>query len=406
MKVPSSLTVVSLLSLVDNVQSAITFPLKPIDSKYSDIIKQSTKTNAKANTKASTDGAKITVPVRDWIKHTADLQWYTEIEVGTPPQKFNVIFDTGSYDMFIANKNCTGAGNSRLFDPSKSSTFDQQPHQRQHFGYGTGVDSIPLQYSGEGTTGYIVTDTVGIAGHNVEQQQFLLCDEYPEFMADVPFDGVMGIGMEGATGLPSGSPWYWALYASGQLDGPEFALYYPEHEADGAEMTLGGTNPDRYSGKISYVDLLDSGNFVVRQPSMAVNGKKLAGVTNKVTILDSGTAYLAAGDDVVTAFYKAVSPKIKKLNHEAWGVSCDVIESLAVDISFTFGSGSNTFTATMPKEAFNLGPYEGKPGICQTVFSTVDVGGALLLGAPLLKQYYTVWDGHNKKMGFATLKKD
>ncbi|OAA80601.1 pregnancy-associated glycoprotein 2 precursor [Akanthomyces lecanii RCEF 1005] len=398
MKVSSSVAVVSLLSLADHVQSAITLPLKPLDKKIGSMIKQSTKTKA--------DGqGTITVPVKDWIKHTADLQWYTEVEVGTPPQKFNVIFDTGSYDMFIANKNCTGAGETtRLFDPDQSSTFDQQPNQPQHFGYGTGVDSIPLQYDGEGSSGAIVTDKVGIAGHAVDQQQFLLCDEYPEFMDNVPFDGVMGIGVEGATGLPSGSPWYWALYASGQLDGPEFSLYYPAGKEDGAEMTLGGTNPARYKGDIHKVKLHNTGNFVVDQPALAINGKPLAIAANKRTILDSGTAYFAGPSKIVSAFYKAVSPKIKQLNHEAWGVECDVIDSLAVDITFTFGSGAETFNATMPKESFNLGPYEGKPGICQTVFSTIDLGGSFLIGAPLLKQYYTVWDGHNLEMGFAELK--
>ncbi|OAA64824.1 pregnancy-associated glycoprotein 2 precursor [Cordyceps fumosorosea ARSEF 2679] len=398
MKVPASVAVVSLLSLVDHVQSAITLPLKPLDKKIGAMIKQSTKPKAG-------DGTTITVPVKDWIKHTADLQWYTEIEVGTPPQKFNVIFDTGSYDMFIANKNCSGAGNSRLFDPDQSSTFNLQPDQPQSFGYGTGVDSIPLQYSGEGSSGIIVTDKVGIAGHAVDAQQFLLCDQYPEFMADVPFDGVMGIGVEGATGLPSGKPWYWALYNSGQLAGPEFSLYYPAGKPDGAEMTLGGTNPDRYTGDIHKVKLYRTGNFVVDQPAMAINGVPLAAAAGKQTILDSGTAYFAADSDVVKAFYASVSPKIKQLNHEAWGVECDVIESLAVDITFTFGSGADTFNATMPKEAFNLGPYEGKPGICQTVFSTIDLGGSFLIGAPLLKQYYTVWDGHNLEMGFAELKK-
>lgn len=68
MKVPSSVALVSLLSLVDNVQSAITLPLKPIDKKHSAIIKQATKSKAAGT---------ITVPVKDWIKHTADLQVYT-----------------------------------------------------------------------------------------------------------------------------------------------------------------------------------------------------------------------------------------------------------------------------------------------------------------------------------------
>lgn len=68
MKVPSSLAAVSLLALVNHVQSAvITLPLKPLDEKIASMIKQSAKT------KADRQGT-ITVPVKDWIKHTADLQ--------------------------------------------------------------------------------------------------------------------------------------------------------------------------------------------------------------------------------------------------------------------------------------------------------------------------------------------
>lgn len=64
MKIPSSLGV-SLLLLANDVQSAITLPLKPIFKKLGGTIKQAIKTN---------DKTAITVPVKDWIKHTADLQ--------------------------------------------------------------------------------------------------------------------------------------------------------------------------------------------------------------------------------------------------------------------------------------------------------------------------------------------
>lgn len=65
MKVPSSLVAVSLLSLVDNVQSAVTIPLKAINPEMASKIKQSTKPTSKGT---------VTVPVKDWIKHGADLQ--------------------------------------------------------------------------------------------------------------------------------------------------------------------------------------------------------------------------------------------------------------------------------------------------------------------------------------------
>ncbi|KAM3500026.1 hypothetical protein MY11210_009557 [Beauveria gryllotalpidicola] len=402
MKIPSSIAVVSLLSLVHHVQSAITLPLKLVDKKISSKITQSMK--------RAVEAGKITVPVKNWIKHNTDLQWYTEIEVGTPPQKFNVIFDTGSYDLLICKKNSfnmclgnyTSTGKPRLFDSDKSSTFNQQPNKTDIFGFGTGFDSVPVELE---VNGVIVTDKVGIAGYAVDQQQFLLCDKYPELMADLPFDGIMGISVEGVSYLPSNKPWYWALYESGQLDSPEFSLYYPAGKEEGAEMTLGGTNPERYKGNIHKVKLNDEyPYFVVNQPSLAINGRPLAAAVNQEAILDSGTSYFSAPNKTVSAFYKAISPKIKQLNHEAWGVECDIIESIAVNITFTFGLGNQAFNATMPKESFNLGPYEGKPGICQTVLSSIDtLGGMFLLGAPLLKHYYTVWDGHNMEIGFAEL---
>lgn len=64
MKVSSSLALITLLSLADDVQSAITLPLKLMDKQLSPIMKHITRTT----------NTTITVPVRDWIEHTADLQ--------------------------------------------------------------------------------------------------------------------------------------------------------------------------------------------------------------------------------------------------------------------------------------------------------------------------------------------
>lgn len=304
--------------------------------------------------------------------------------------------------MFIPSTSCTSCGKARLFDSSQSSTFSSSPGNPQSFSYATGVDSVSLPRP-EGVAGTIVTDRVDIANLTVPSQEFLLCDRYDEFLSDVPFDGVMGIGLVNNTGLPDGNPWYWQLYQSGQLESPVFALFYPPGKADGAEMTLGGVNPARYTGDITYIPLAGGAQqFQVDVQGTYVNGKK-AVIQPSSAILDSGTPNHTADKKSVTKFYAALSSQFKQLdNGGSWGAPCDVVNSHAVDIAFEIGSGSSTFKMTTPKSAFNLGPYPGQPGMCQSVLSGLSYGSSIIIGAPAIDRYYTVWDGYNYKMGFAT----
>lgn len=311
--------------------------------------------------------------------------------------------------MFIPQKNCSNCGNIPLFDPDQSSTFNPSPGNRKYFGYGTGVDSTPLPEGGEGVSGVYVTDKVGVAGLSIPDQQFLLADSFDEFFRDKPFQGVMGIGVANVTELPSKKPWYWALYNSGQLQSPAISFYYPPGQKDGAEMTLGGVNPSRYKGEMKYFDLVHGGMFGARQSAVYINGEPFVTGSNSIVTFDTGTPYFMTSDSVVADIYSRISPNITKLDREAWGAPCSLVDSIAADFTFTYGSpNGNNINVTMPRSAFNLGPYNGSTTTCQTVFSSGELGSngddpGYLIGAPLLKEYYTVWDGLNYKMGFGEL---
>ncbi|KAB5576301.1 aspartic peptidase domain-containing protein [Coniochaeta sp. 2T2.1] len=253
--------------------------------------------------------------------------------------------------------------------------------------------------------------------------QWLLCDNYTALTGMLPDGilGILGIGTVNFTDLvPSAMPFYWQAFFSGQLKSPEFSLFLnPGHEEDG-ELNLGGIDSTRFVGPITTVSLnsvtsAEVGNFILDQGAITINSKAVHNPTSvkpfvpSLVILDTGTASIQPPDNqTVQDMYAAISPEIKPIgNLGSWGTPCEVVDRVVVDVSIQWGPGRK-FKATLPWEFFNLGPFPNQPQLCEAVFLTLtepiftgEGEGVWVIGSPVLKNYYTVWDGLNFGKGFA-----
>ncbi|KAH8809448.1 aspartic peptidase domain-containing protein [Xylogone sp. PMI_703] len=338
----------------------------------------------------------VSEPLADWFDGT-DLQWYGDIQVGTPSQNLTVVFDTGSSNVLIPSTGCTanpGCGSLRhKFDPSKSDTFNTSnlPFFTV-FATGTGVQSSDM----ETVEGIIVQDAISVAGLTVDNFQFGLIQNQSAGFANDPFDGIMGMAFSGDLTVGTNT-FLGALNSTGQVDQALYGLYLTPESIGNAEISIGGVDASKYTSDIYYFPVNSTtGLFTIKFDSVYVN-KQNTNITSAPAIIDSGTANIVAPtNQTAQAIYSLISPDIKPVdNMGTYGIPCTKLDQLNSIISFIIG-GQNY---TIPSQELSVGPIPGQPDICQTLISAG--GGFWIIGASLLKYYYSVWDIGNVQFGLA-----
>lgn len=96
------------------------------------------------------------------VNQKGDVSYYGTITVGTPPQPYNIVLDTGSSDLWLASSTCASgcSGVQKSYDGSKSSSFKpaSQP--------------FSIRYGSGSVAGDIVSDNVALGGFNISNQVF------------------------------------------------------------------------------------------------------------------------------------------------------------------------------------------------------------------------------------------
>jgi len=315
--------------------------------------------------------------------YQADSSYYATITIGTPPQTFTVMADTGSSDLWVPSSACTSAPCSmkKSFNSAKSSTFQGNSSSKFNITYGTGA-----------ANGISGSDTVNIGGIQIPKQTFGMATSLtPDFVND-PFDGLWGLGYDAISVQAAHTP-FSNMISAGLVPLPIFGVHLSRNADDkkqSSELTLGGTDPSRYTGPINYVPVVKPGFWQVELEGYKISGNAKKAAVN-TAIIDTGTSLLVVSSSDAAAIHSQIAGAAE-----------------LSDGSFVFPCGSQipSMSLTFGGQDYPIDPKDMVFGQVDrnTCVSGVQSGGQApfwIVGDTWLKSWYTAFDMGNNKVGFA-----
>jgi len=326
------------------------------------------------------------------IKDYSNAQYFGKISLGNPPQSFQVIFDTGSSNLWVPEVDCSQCWDPMLakkhkYDAAASDTYRQDGSE---FETTVGPD-------GGHVSGYFSYDDVVLADSlTIRRQRFAEIQDVGGLglaYTVSPFDGVLGLGfsisVDGTTTV------FENAINQNVVEQPIFAFYLGDNGP--GELTFGGYDPTKFTGDLVYTKLEAATYWEITLGGISAGDKYKADPNDDgsaiTAIVDSGTSLIAGPKDEVSNLASAIGAKPNFIGE--YTIDCNKVPGIP-DIVFQIG-GNNY---TLPGNQAVIQSFD----TCMLAFIGMDFpkpGPQWILGDVFMRQYYTVFNNVDKTIGFA-----
>mmetsp|Transcript_2309 Transcript_2309/g.5290 ORF Transcript_2309/g.5290 Transcript_2309/m.5290 type:complete len:462 (+) Transcript_2309:29-1414(+) len=352
--------------------------------------------------------------------------YYGNIFVGLPrPQTFSVVFDTGSGHFFVPSMKCASepCATHRRYDRHSSSSATDIDHDGSEVPPGTEErDQVAIAYGTGEIVGEFARETVCLGNHTGDTTDMALrssdCIRVRVILATelttepfhaFEFDGVLGLGLERLALDPEFSVF-------GQMDRlndrikPLFGVFVSQDDEVASEITFGGPNRQRLSDELLWAPVTqpELGYWQVKIRNVTVGGEPLdiCQTGDCIAIADTGTSLVGVPKQEAQRMHWLLARKVTDPATQA--PDCrhhpgpEVVFNLG-DLEIVIGAEDYSRPAALRVISNQTGETEL---ICRASLLPVEEGGSLssktwILGEPVLRKYYTLYDWREKRIGFA-----
>ncbi|RKP35400.1 aspartic peptidase domain-containing protein [Dimargaris cristalligena] len=330
-------------------------------------------------------------PLTTQLANHNNVLYFGPVNVGTPGQTFQVVFDTGSADFWVPSVQCesTVCAMKSRFDGASSSSYQGNSGQTFYVRYGTGFVRGVQSY-----------DTAEVGDIAVPHQSFGESTEMAPFFARTPLDGIVGLAYSALSKLGTDTLFDHMLSLN-LVQEPIFSFYVNSRRGPngGSEVIFGGVDPAQFRGPIAYIP-------VTRQLywEVALTGVGLANAMNilpadqdqlelssQSAIIDTGTSLILMNADDAETINDALGATRDSSSSSMFSITCQLDELPVVHIQM------NGISFPLPPEAYVI---DNGSDSCKSGFGVGSLPQRWIVGNTFLRYYYSVFDAKNHRVGF------